>query len=168
MPTEPGKFDSADGGIFPKPLIWVIGISGAFFAYFFSLFLVWIGEPWATLVALFMGGISMGFLFLENPDRGRLSARSRARIRGVSAAIALLALVQPAVKLATGGKLAIPWPLVPWPLAPIETIGLVLLLLYLVVVLACLVFPFMDINRDIRKATPRNRHSTANVENRQA
>lgn len=163
MPTEPGKFDSADGGIFPKPLIWTIGISGTFFAYFFSLFMIWIGEPWATLVPLLMGVISMVLLFLENPDRRSLSARSRASIRGVSAAITVLALVQPAVDLATGGKLANPW-----LLAPIEAIGLFLLLFCLFVLLACLVFPFIDINRNIRKATACNRPSTANVESRQA
>lgn len=74
-----------------------------------------------------------------------------------------MALVQPAVVLTTGGELANPW-----LLAPIEMIGLLLLLICLLVVLACLVFPFIDINKNIREATARNRPSTANVESRQA
>lgn len=163
MPTEPGKFGKADGGIFPSPLIWTIGIGGAFVAYFFSLFMLWIDDLWATLITLFMGVISMVVFFLDNPERRSLSARSRGWIRGVSAGITVMALVQPAVVLTTGGELANPW-----LLAPIDMIGLVLLLFCLFVVLACLVFPFIAINRNIREATARNRPSTANVESRQA
>lgn len=87
MPTEPGKFGKADGGIFPNPLIWTIAIVGAFVAYFFSISMLWIDDLWATLITLSMGVLSMVVFFLENPERRSLSARSRGWIRGVSAGI---------------------------------------------------------------------------------
>lgn len=146
MVTGPASSKVADDRTMPGGWLWVIGFGIAFLVVFFAFIVLNLEEACATVVAAFVGLVSMVLFFLDSSDREARGPVWSAGLRGLTGALAVFSLCLPLVDLVfDGGE---------FPdlglLQLHEGFALVLLGVMIFVILACIVFPLMGINRNIR------------------
>lgn len=92
MVTGPASSKVADDRTMPGGWLWAIGFGIAFLVVFFAFFVLNLEEICATVVAAFVGLVSMALFFLDSPDREARGPTRSAVLRSLTGALAVFSL----------------------------------------------------------------------------